>query len=105
MIRDLILELQYLVEDTISVIYDSLEEFFDSVEVVYGKRLREIFGITLGFLIMSVLARIFSIYTFITPLEALTAVILVGVILVLDIINQKGISSLKTKLFNLKEKE
>jgi hypothetical protein len=79
-------------------IMDALEEFFDALIVPTQRYTLDAFFVSLIFLAWSVVAKIFELSTFVDWQEALTCVILLGIITLIDSSTRSSITSSLTKV-------
>ncbi len=73
-----------ILENVVDAIMETLEDFFDSFTIPTGKSLIQTWFVLLGFLGFSIIMWLFKFPCFLQPYEALAAVIIVGLILVID---------------------
>lgn len=92
-------DVKYILESIVLFIYDSLEEFAEGLSFAGSKRLRDAFYVTLGFLGFSVIMKLINLPTFISWQEALMAAGIMGVLLLIDILNQVGVRKIKERIF------
>lgn len=87
-------------ETLADAVMDTLEDFFSSFTVPTGKNLVWSLVILVGFFIMSIVTWLFDIPCFVSIKESLTAVIIMGLICLIDQGNRIAIKSITDKLKN-----
>lgn len=91
----------YYVEEFILTIMDALEELMETITVPAGKKVTEVLFVLLGFLGFSLFCKLFELPTFVSWVEALTACIIMGIILLINNINASGIEATKNKIMRI----
>ena len=81
-------------------IMDAIEEFFNSISAPSTKFTFNAFIVSIGFLIWTIIASIFDLFSFVDWAEALTACIILFIIVLVD---NGARSSLKASALQLKE--
>lgn len=92
---DIIATLLDLCTQILNAILDSLEQAIDIFTISSGKRVYQVFYVTIGFLIISILCQLVDIPIFISWKEALVAVIFMGIVSTIELHNQGAISKFK----------
>lgn len=87
-----------MLETIVDAVMDTLEEFFESFTVPTGKSLIQTWIVLLGFLVVSIVTQLLGVPCFMQWQEALTAVIVVGIILLIDSGVRASINNVTNKL-------
>ena len=82
----------------VGTIYDCIEECLKSFTVPSEKKIVEVFFGVLIIAGISVLGRVLGLWLFISIPEAVTAVVVAGVLLLLYYVNMRGVETLKKQL-------
>lgn len=89
------------VELVIKYIVDSFEEFFDAISAPTSKHIRNSFLFSLGFLLISIVCNILSLWSFVSWQEALTCSIILGLITLIDGSVRSSVGSSVNKIKSL----
>lgn len=92
---DIIATLLDLCKQLLDAILDALEQAIDIFTISSGKRVYQVFYVTLGFLVISILCQLVQIPIFVSWKEALVAVVFMGIVSLIELHNQGVISKFK----------
>lgn len=98
-------ELKIIFEDTIRGVMDTLEEFTERFQIAGGVRFKEVWFVVLGFLLFSLLAKLFKLKTIISWQEGVTSLVVVTGICIFDYLNVNGTKEIKAKFIHGKKED
>ena len=90
--------MEYVLKTIIEGIMDAIEDFFSALTVPSRRYTLEAFFVSLGFLVWSVIAKVFKLWTFVDWQEATTCCILMLVIVLIDSSTRANIKSGLSKI-------
>lgn len=98
-------DLKIIFEDIVRGVMDTLEEFTERFQIAGGVRFKEVWFVTLGFFLFSLLARLFKLKAIISWQEGVTSLVIVTGICIFDYLNVNGTKEIKAKFMHGKKED